>query len=69
MLSRNIKTLAYEKDKNLKQISIESGVNYSSLLNWTRGVVKNPGIDNLRKLAKYFGVSLDKLVNEDISCL
>lgn len=53
--------LLVEKDMNAAKLSRDTGITESLIGYWRRGE-KQPGLENLEKLANYFGVSIDYLV-------
>lgn len=53
ILERVTKALA-DHAGPLKQLSAEADVEYSWLLMFARGEIKNPGVIQITKLAKYF---------------
>ena len=50
---------------NKNRLSIESGVPYSTIDNFYKIGFQNTKLSTLKKLALYFGVSLDYLVGDD----
>lgn len=61
-----IELLMIDKNINKRQLSIGSDIPYSTIDNlWKKGY-ENIKLSNLKKIACYFGVSLDFLVRDDI---
>lgn len=64
-LLERLEMLMSDKNINKRQLSIGSKIPYSTIDNlWKKGY-KNIKLSNLKKIANYFGVSLDYLVGED----
>ncbi|EOP75031.1 hypothetical protein IIQ_05626 [Bacillus cereus VD118] len=49
-----------------KELAESLNVAYSTLTNWENGV-KEPDLKNFKKIASYFGVSTDYLLNHEIA--
>lgn len=61
-----LELLMIDKNINKRQLSIGSDIPYSTIDNlWKKGY-ENIKLSNLKKIASYFGVSLDFLVRDDI---
>lgn len=50
-----------KRGKTILQMSVESGISYVTFYKYVTGKI-TPGIENLGKLADYFGVSTDYLL-------
>jgi len=59
-LGERLKVLRIEKSESLEDVAKITGINKSLLSKYERGQV-DPGLKALRKLVKYFNVSLDWL--------
>ena len=46
------------------RVAQETGISTSTLTNWKKGRY-TPKVDKLSKIATYFGVSIEDLVNDD----
>lgn len=56
-------TLLAEKGTNAHRLAKEIGVPYTTLYDWKTGLHK-PSVSVVNKVAKYFGVSMESLVDE-----
>lgn len=60
-IGKILKNLVNQKKVDLKQVSIETGIPYSTLHAWTENrPPKN--LIQLKKLSEYFNISIDKLI-------
>jgi len=59
----NLKRFAYMVGKDRKEISKALGLPYSTITDWMNGN-KYPRINNIEKLAAYFGVSKSDLIED-----
>lgn len=59
--------LMREKNINKNQLSKESGVPYTTIDGFYKKGTENIKLSTLKKLASYFGCSLDYLADDDIS--
>ena len=50
-----------KRGKTILQMSVESGISYVTFYKYVTGKI-TPGIENLVKIADYFGVSTDHLL-------
>lgn len=64
ILSKNLKHFIEKSGKEQKQIAIELGYNVTTFNQWVVGKAI-PAVTILHVVAKYFGVSLEELVNEN----
>lgn len=64
-LSKNLKYLRNSKGLSLRQLSENVNINRQSLHDYEKESIA-PGIDNLSKIAKFYNVTIDLLVNADI---
>ena len=56
-----IKSLAQERKITLKQLEEACGIGQKSIYNWDKSV---PAVDKVKRVADYFGVTVDELVRE-----
>lgn len=62
---KRIRKLRKERNLSLRDLAKKSGItSYSYLANIERGVVDDPGIKTVIKIAKGLEVSIDELINE-----
>lgn len=61
-----LELLMAEKNINKRQLSIGSGIPYSTIDNFWKKGYENIKLSNLKTIANYFGVSLDFLVRDNI---
>lgn len=62
-LGQRIKALRMEKGVSLQTVADAVGASKPHIWELERGTSKNPSLDLMTKLAKYFGVSIDYLAN------
>lgn len=62
MLEKKLKTLRANRALSLLQLAEETGINMTTLSNYENGV-RVPGRKNLTKLATFYGVSIDYLLD------
>jgi transcriptional regulator with XRE-family HTH domain len=60
-LIENIKQLCKNKGTSIPKLEKEFGFGHGSIYNWEKN---SPSVDKLRKVAKYFNVTLDSLLVE-----
>lgn len=63
IFSRNLKTYITNSGKDRKEIARALNIPYSTLTDWVNAN-KYPRIDNLEKIAAYFGVSKSDLIED-----
>jgi len=63
ILSKNLQDLIMRSGKEQKQIAIEIDEKPNTFNQWVKGKAV-PSVSTLHKVAKYFGVNFDMLVNE-----
>lgn len=63
VLAKNLKKYVYKSGKDRMQIAEELDLSYSTLTDWINGK-KYPRINNIEKLAAYFGVSKSELIED-----
>ncbi len=61
---KNLKFLREQSKKSQKQVADALGLNTVTYNNWEKQKAE-PNIENIKKLADYFGVSIDYLVGRD----
>lgn len=59
---KKFQSLLKKTNKTAYQVSKETGISQTAFSNWKSGR-SVPGIDSLKKLAKYFGVSIEDLLD------
>lgn len=63
ILSKNLKKCIERSGKDRGEIAVELNISYSTLTDWVNGN-KYPRINNIEKLAAYFGVSKSDLIED-----
>lgn len=63
VFAKNLKTFMVMSGKDRKEIGKALGLPYSTLTDWMNGK-KYPRINNIEKLAEYFGVSKSDLIED-----
>lgn len=63
VLSKNLKQYIKMSGKHRKEIASALSVPYSTLTDWVNGN-KYPRIDNIEKIAAYFGISKSDLIED-----
>lgn len=63
VFARNLKRFVDMSGKDRKEITNALGIPYSTLTDWMNGN-KYPRINNMEKLAKYFGISKSDLIED-----
>ena len=63
VLSKNLKKFITKSKKDRSEVAAELKISYSTLTDWINGN-KYPRINNIERLAKYFGVSISDLVED-----
>ena len=59
---KNLKKLRIGKGWSQEKLAREAGISYNTLIKIERGVIKNPKIDTIIKIANALGVSIDELI-------
>ena len=57
-----IRTLAKEKGVTLAEVERSCGLGERSLSKWDKNI---PSVDKVKRVADYFGITLDELVNTE----
>lgn len=65
ILAKNLNHYIYRSGKERKDICAECGFSYSTFCEWVNAK-KYPRIDNIERLANYFGISKSDLIEEPI---
>ena len=63
ILSKNLKKYIARSGKDRGEIAVDLGLSYSTLTDWVNGN-KYPRINNIEKLAAYFGISKSDLIED-----
>ena len=63
MLYENIKALCDKRGISIARLERESGLGNATVRGWINGI---PKADTVGKVARYFGVSIEALMNEDL---
>ena len=66
MLSKNIKKLRKESELTQETLAHKAGVSYNAVIKIEQGIITNPTLDTLTKLADVFNVGLDELVGRKV---
>ena len=61
-ISENIKRLRKQNNLTLRDLAKKSGLAFGAIGNIERGVIKDPHISTIIKLAKAFNITIDELV-------
>lgn len=64
IMSRNIRMHIQMKGKTRREVANETGIKYSTLCDWIN-CNKYPRIDNIEKLARYFGIEKSALIESE----
>lgn len=62
VILENIKRLCKERGITVSALEKESGLKNATITKWDTSV---PKVDNLKKVADYFGVTVDELLKDD----
>ena len=63
MLLANIRRLCSKKMVSIAKLERETGIGNGTISRWD---TSSPSIENVQKVAEYFGVSVDDLLSRDI---
>lgn len=63
-LGEKVKQIREKQNLSLRDLEKITGLRYSFIANIERGIVKDPRISTVIKLAKGLGISIDELVDE-----
>ena len=61
---KKVKKLMSTRGITAYRLSKETGIATSTLTNWKKGFY-TPKVDKLKKIADYFGVTLEELISEE----
>jgi transcriptional regulator with XRE-family HTH domain len=64
-IGARLKELRIKKNKSLQEVADAVGASKAHIWELERGGTKNPSMELLRKLAKFFDVSVSNLVGEE----
>ena len=62
-LAKNVENLRKQKGLSQEKLARLADVANNTIIKMESGENKNPTLETLRKVAKVFGVSVDKLIN------
>ena len=60
-LAKNIRKLRGEKNISQDKLSKLAGIAHNTIIKIETGLIKNPKIETVQKIADAFGISLDEL--------
>lgn len=63
MLLKNIRILCSKKPVSIAKLERETGIGNGTISKWD---ASSPSIENVQKVAKYFGVTVDALLSTDM---
>lgn len=61
MILENIRRLCSQKPVSIAKLERETGIGNGTINRWDK---VSPSIDNVRKVADYFGISVDALISD-----
>ncbi len=61
-ISENIKKLRKQNNLTLRELAKKSGLAFGAIGNIERGVIKDPHVSTVIKLAQVFNITIDELV-------
>lgn len=64
MNGSKIKKLLKSKNISQKELALELEVTQNTITNWIKGK-SNPNIENIRKMAKFFNISVEEIQKEE----
>lgn len=64
MLLKNIKQLCKQKGIPISGLEREVGISNGTISRWG---TSSPSVENVRKVAEYFGTTVDRLIAEDVT--
>ena len=62
-LYKKLQKLLAERNMTAYRLSVETGITQAAISSWKSGRCK-PNLDNIVKLAEYFGVSVNYFLND-----
>lgn len=63
MLLKNIIRLCKEKNVSVAKLERETGISNGTISRWG---TSSPTVENVRKVAEFFGVTVDALISEEV---
>jgi len=63
---KHLQKIRKEKGISMRKAAMDMGLNYTTYVNWEKGICE-PNIAGLKKLADYFGCTVDYLVKGEAS--
>ena len=66
MLAKNLKKFRKSAGLTQETLAQKSGVSYNAVIKLEQGMITNPTLDTLTKIANVFNVELDELVGRKI---
>ena len=64
MLLKNIKHLCKERGIPISGLERETGISNGTISRWG---TSSPSVENARKVAEYFGITVDQLINSELT--
>ena len=65
MLIKNVKALCAENGITITELERNAGIGCGTIGRWTKS---SPRVDTLKKVADYFGVTMEALISQDVLC-
>lgn len=65
-LTEKLDLLMAEKGLNRREFSVQSGIPYMTIVNFYNKGTENVKLSTLKKIAAYFGVSLDYIADDSV---
>lgn len=69
MLAENIKKYRKKLKLTQEKLAREADISYSTVIKLESGEIADPRMETLKKIAKALGVSIDKLVRQDVDTI
>lgn len=64
-LANTIRWMREKERLSIRELATKTGINHSDLFRLENGTTMNPSVFLIRKVAKYFGLTVDELMNFD----
>jgi len=61
MIVKNIKVLCAMHETTIAEVERKVGISNGTIRHWDKG---RPRVDNLKKVADYFHITIDELIND-----
>ncbi len=61
-LTKNMQILRKDKGLTQEELAKESGIAYTTIVKLEQGLLDNPTLKTLQKLAKVFNIKIDELI-------